>query len=134
MCENSHKHTHPPSLLERGIGGEVKSQEKGGIFRLPLFVCMFCFLSSCAPVADRQARVRAWWAGLSETASGALTTTRQTVEGTVEAGKRVIEVGRQAASGAQATAKELQERAAKVKTGVERIQEGKKLIEEGVGR
>ncbi len=97
------------------------------------FVCIFLLLSGCAPVERQQARARAWWAELTGSASGALSTTRETVEGAVDTGKQAVELGVQVMSGARATVQDLQERAAKVEEGIEKIQEGKQLIEEGVG-
>jgi len=90
------------------------------------FVSVFLLLSGCAPVERQQSRVRAWWATISGTASGTITKTRETVSGTVEAGKQAVE-------GVQETVEDLQERAAKIEEGAKKIQEGKKLIEEGVG-
>jgi len=88
-------------------------------------IVSFILLSGCAPVERQQARVRAFWATLSGSASGAIATTRDTVKGTVEAGRATVE-------GVQETVEELQQRAAKVEEGAKKIQEGKKLIEEGV--
>ena len=103
---------------------------------LALLWSLFLFgvlLAGCAPVERQQARVKAWWAEVSGTASGAIAVTRDTVQGTVEAGRAAVELGAQVMSGAQATVEEIQERAAKVQEGARKIQEGKKLIEEGVG-
>ena len=99
-----------------------------------MFFLFGVLLTGCAPVERQQARVRAWWATVSGTASGAIQTTRETVEGTVEAGRAAVELGVQVMSGAQATVEEIQGRAAKVQEGAKKIQEGKKLIEEGVGK
>ncbi len=90
------------------------------------FVLFGVLLSGCAPIERQQARVRAFWAELTGTASGAVAVTRETVEGTIEA-------GRAAAGSVQQTVQDLQDRAAKVQEGAKKIQEGKKLIEKGVG-
>ncbi|MDD5102926.1 MAG: hypothetical protein PHX93_00840 [Candidatus Peribacteraceae bacterium] len=118
---------------------EARRARSGGLrgTSLALLWSLFLFavlLSGCAPVERQQARVREWWAQLTGTASGAIATTRETVGGTVEAGRAAVELGAQVMSGAQATVQEIQDRAAKVQEGVEKIQEGKQLIEEGVGR
>lgn len=124
--------TPPPR--EEGVGVEVGKKSRKKV--LASIFCLLCvlFLSGCAPIERQQARVRAWWAELTGTASGAIATTRATVEGTVEAGRAAAELGAQVMSGAKATVQDLQERAEKVQEGARKIQEGKRLIEEGMGK
>ncbi len=105
----------------------VRSGAIGGS-SLVLLWSLFLFgvlLTGCAPIERQQARVKGWWAQLTGTASGAIVTTRETVEGTVEAGKQAVE-------DAQEMLQDLQDRTAKVQEGIEKMQEGKTLIEEGV--
>lgn len=100
---------------------------KSSLALLWAFFAMAALLSGCAPIDRQQARVRAWWAALTGTASGTLATVREGVVGTVEAGKQAVQ-------GVEQTVENVSDRAVKVKEGSEKIQEGKKLIEEGVGR
>ncbi|MDO8468576.1 MAG: hypothetical protein Q7S29_02355 [Candidatus Peribacter sp.] len=103
---------------------------------LVLLWSLFLFgvlLSGCAPIERQQARVRAWWAQISGTASGVTATVRGTANATVEAGRQVIDTASGAARRAGETLEEFQDRVRKVQEGAKKIQEGKKMIEEGVG-
>lgn len=103
---------------------------------LALLWTLFLFgvlLSGCAPVERQQARVRAWWAQISGTASGVTAMVRGTANTTVETGRQVIDTASGAVRWAGETLEEFQDRVRKVQEGAKKIQEGKKLIEDGVG-
>ncbi|MFH1444420.1 MAG: hypothetical protein ABIG34_03450 [Candidatus Peregrinibacteria bacterium] len=115
---------HPSTSLRQGYARQAGLRMTHWMMAF-VGIVSCVLLTGCAPIERQQARVKGWWAQLTGTASGAITVTRETVEGTVEVGKQAVE-------GAQEMLQDLQDRTAKVQEGIEKMQEGKKLLEEGV--